>query len=594
MADQAGREPGRRLRLWQRWQLHPWGLIVGTIGFTLGLTPSLLPRTFLYQGLVSGMAAAIGYGLGVFLHLVWELWLRDTLRPHLSPQLQRIPARWRTIGELALLGAALLWLLGMVIFSLRWQRGIAELTRSQAYSIGEFLLVLPIGLGVWLLLVALARAIRWSTRKLSQLIPPGAGPSVQGITSWVAVLILGVFLIEQVIPGTIVRTAENVLANQYLEPEEGDVPPTVPQRSGHPQSHADWEGLGTYGMRFVNQGLDGEGLAELTGQPAREPIRVYAGLHNAGDNAERAQLLIDELIRTGATEREAVLLHFTTGTGWVNPQTAQAFELMYQGDTAYAAAQYSYLPSAYHFLAGGEDVTRGGRELISPVIDWWNTLPEEDRPRLYLYGESLGATGVESAFSGIRDISNSVDGILLTGPPNFSPLWQAFVDRRDPGTREVSPEYAGGMVVRFAQNPTQIRDFAADHTPWGPTRVLYIQHPSDPVVWWSPDLLFQEPDWLREPAGFDRLPAMSWLPVITFLQVSADLPMSQAVPDGHGHNYGDAMLDGLAAVAAPETGFSVAEIDELKPLLRQALQISGDDAHNPGPPIPEDLQVETR
>lgn len=588
MPDSA-EQPGAWTARWRRWQLHPWGLIAGTIGFTLGLTPSLLPRTYLYQALVSGLSAAAFYGLGVFLWAVWDQWIRDRVAPRLAPTVSRLPDRWRTIIEVTLTVAALVWLVVMVIFSLRWQRGIAELTQSEPYSIWQFLLIVPIGVAIWVVLLLLARGVRKLTRKLAQLAPDWLHPSASGVTAWMAVLVAGVVLIEQVIPGAIVSTAESRLANQYREPEEGDTQPVIEERSGYPGSHSEWEGLGQYGMRFVNQGLYQEQLAELTGEPAEEPIRVYVGLNNAPTNRERAQLLIDELIRTGATEREAVALNFTTGTGWVNPQAAQAFELLHGGDTAYAAAQYSYLPSAYHFLNDGEDVIRGGRELITPVIDWWNTLPEDDRPKLYLYGESLGASGVESAFSGIRDITNSVDGILLTGPPNFNPLWRTFVDRRDPGTREVSPEYAGGRMVRFAQNPDEIREFAADTTPWGPTRMLYVQHASDPVTWWSTDLLFQEPDWLAEPPGFDRLPAMTWMPVITFLQVSADLPMAQGVPDGHGHNYGNAMLDGFAAV---DGSVPVAEVDRLKPLLEKAFDMSGDSSYNPAPDVPEELLVE--
>ena len=34
--------------------------------------------------------------------------------------------------------------------------------------------------------------------------------------------------------------------------------------------------------------------------------------------------------------------------------------------------------------------------------------------------------------------------------------------------------------------------------------MLFLQHASDPIVWWSEDLLFNRPDWLREPPGRDR------------------------------------------------------------------------------------------
>jgi uncharacterized membrane protein len=45
---------------------------------------------------------------------------------------------------------------------------------------------------------------------------------------------------------------------------------------------------------------------------------------------------------------------------------------------------------------------------------------------------------------------------------------------------------------------------------------------------------------------------MSWYPIVTFWQVTADLTNAQSVPDGHGHNYGGLMLDGWVAVAAPD------------------------------------------
>ncbi|AGF71913.1 alpha/beta hydrolase [Corynebacterium halotolerans] len=563
------------VRVWNRWHLHPWGLIGATIMFALGLTPSLLPRDWFYQGLVSGLAAGIGYGLGTGLHAVWVRWLRDRLGPRLNRHLEELSDRTRAVLEIALIVVSLLWLVGMVIFSLRWQRGIAELTGARALGLWEYLLVLPVGGVVFLAVVLLGRGLRLLARWLSNRVPNRLTPSIRGVIAWLAVAVALVFVVEQAIPGTLVRIGERVFSARYADPEEGTVPPTIPERSASPGSHVDWDGVGTYGARFLNQGLHADQLSELTGRPAEEPIRLYAGIGNEPTDAGRAGLIIDELERTDATEREAMLVVVTTGTGWVNPQTAQAFELLYGGDTAVVAAQYSAMPSPLHFLAGGEEVRGAGREFVTPIVDWWNALPEEDRPKLYLYGESLGSTGIEAAFSGMRDIANSVDGILLTGPPRFNPLHTQFTERRDLGTPAVAPEYSGGLVVRFAAHTEQIRSWAGEPAEaWGPTRMLYVQHPSDPVAWWTPQLILREPDWLEEPAGHDRLPAMQWLPFITFLQVSADLPVSQNVPDGHGHNYGDAMLDGFAAIAGPGR-FTVADVDRLEPLLEEALGMAG-------------------
>ncbi len=564
------------IRLWNRWHLHPWGLIGATIMFALGLTPSLLPRDWFYQGLVSGLAAGIGYGLGRVTHLVWARWLHERFGPRLRHRLDELSDRARAMLELALTGVSLLWLVGMVAASLRWQRGIAELTGARAESLWEYLLVIPVGAVVFLAMLLLGRGLRWLARWLSDRVPNRLRPSVRGVIAWLAVTVAVVFLVEQAIPGTIVRVGERVFSTRYATPEGGTTPPTNPERSASPGSHVDWDGVGTYGSRFLNQGLDADELTGLTGRPAREPIRLYAGIGNEPTHEDRAALIIDELERTDATEREALLLVVTTGTGWVNPQTAQAFELLYDGDTAVVAAQYSAMPSPLHFLAGGEEVRGAGREFVTPLVDWWNALPEDERPKLYLYGESLGSTGIEAAFSGMRDIANSVDGILLTGPPRFNPLHTQFTERRDLGSTAVAPEYSGGLVVRFANHVEHIRSWAGESPEdWGPTRMLYVQRPSDPVVWWTPRLILREPAWLAEPAGHDRLPAMQWLPFITFLQVSADLPVSQNVPDGHGHNYGDVMLDGFAAIAGPGR-FTTADVDRIEPLLEEALELSDD------------------
>lgn len=369
---------------------------------------------------------------------------------------------------------------------------------------------------------------------------------------------IAIYTVENIIPGAIVSLGDRVFTAQNADPDPGTQRPTLSERSGSPTSDVDWDGVGLQGSRFLSSGAHKDELEQVTGKPAKEPIRAYAGLGNRDSNEGRAQLLIDELERTHAQDRKALLLTMTTGTGWVSSYSAQAFELLYGGDTAIAAAQYSAMPSVFHFFGGGSQVERAGEEFINPIVDWWNSLPEDDRPKLYLYGESLGTTGIEAAFSGVRDIANSVDGILLTGPPHFNRLRSQFVERRDPGSTEISPVYAGGLVVRFANDVDQVRRWGrVPEEEWGRTRMLYIQHPSDPVSWWSPELAFKEPDWMKEDTPYSRSRVMQWMSIITYLQVAADLPGAKDVPDGVGHNYGTSVLDGFAAIAGPDVARSI-------------------------------------
>lgn len=131
------------------------------------------------------------------------------------------------------------------------------------------------------------------------------------------------------------------------------------------------------------------------------------------------------------------------------------------------------------------------------------------------------------------------------------------------------PRYDNGRTVRFSMgnDAAQIARDAAE--PWEGTRVLFLQHPSDPIVWWSQDLLFSRPDWLAEPPGRDRTASMRWYPIITFWQVAADMTNASSVPGGHGHNYGDFILDGWAAVAPPP-GWTPADTERIRAAMQRA------------------------
>ena len=49
------------------------------------------------------------------------------------------------------------------------------------------------------------------------------------------------------------------------------------------------------------------------------------------------------------------------------------------------------------------------------------------------------------------------------------------------------------MLKPSELSPAEIAAVAA-RPRWQGTRVMFLQHASDPVVWWSPDLLFRKPD----------------------------------------------------------------------------------------------------
>jgi uncharacterized membrane protein len=324
-----------------------------------------------------------------------------------------------------------------------------------------------------------------------------------------------------------------------------------------------WDELGLQGRNFVGKGPTPADLEEFSGRPALEPVRAYAGLASADDVEDRAALAVRDLERAGGFERAVLVVVTTTGTGWVDPAASDSLEYEFNGDTAMVAMQYSYLPSWLSFLVDQVKARDAGRVLFDAVYGRWAQLPPDDRPELYVFGESLGTFGGEAAFSGLSDIGNRTDGVLWAGPPNFNALWRDIVADREEGSPEWLPVVDDGRTVRFAD---EAPDLDRPPGPWEEPRLVYLQNASDPIVWWSPQLVLGRPDWLEGERGPDVSEDMTWLPLVTFWQVTADLAFSTGVPDGHGHSYRADYVDAWAQVAQPP-GWTDADTARLRPLV---------------------------
>ncbi|MBF6466243.1 alpha/beta hydrolase [Nocardia beijingensis] len=520
------------------------GLVVATVFFALSVTPSLLPRDWLFQGLISGINAAIGYGAGCLLEWLFRLWVRPRLK--ISP-----PPTWAryAVKSAVLLTAALSAAL-MLVQSARWQREITALMGMEGTTTPAYLRTGLLSLAVGAAAVAVYRTLREIILFLARVlnrwvrVPRELAPAA----GFLVLVVLAVTIFNGVATQAFFAVANSAFSVRNDHTSVNAVQPQQPERSGSPASLAKWETLGFEGRWFVSHGPTASRITSVTGRPAKEPIRAYVGLESVEGDQQPAELAVAELERTGAFDRRALVVVTTTGTGWVNSLAAGAIEYMYDGDTAIVATQYSYLPSVLSFLADRNKAAAAGRDVFDAVYQHWTARPPEVRPKLLVYGESLGSQGSEAAFDGLADLRAKVDGALWVGPPNSNRLWQQFVARRDPGSREVEPLYADGLVVRFA---TDSADLARPSSEWRPPRIAYLQHASDPIVWWSPDLIFSRPDWLSEPRGSDVSSQMRWWPFVTFWQVAADLTNAQGVTDGHGHRYGSLVLDGWAAIAAP-------------------------------------------
>jgi len=542
-------EPGKPRRLLYVTLPGCWGaLIVGCLSFT----PSLLPRGGIVQGLVWGITAAIGYGLGVLAAWIWRAFAdREPRRP-----------RRRSWTALFITAAVLI----VVSFGVGqyWQYEIRKLMGVTDYSIPLVIASPFVAAAVFCLLLLIGRGLRGLYRWAATLLDRWIGRRAAHAVGWI--LVAG--LAYLVVSGLLLQGFVNVMNSAYSLRDtmtaEGIHQPTTSLRSGGPGSVIPWDTLGWQGRNFVGKGPSVSDVEKFTGQPAMEPIRIYSGLASAPDAPARAALAVKDLERAGGFGRKDLLVVTTTGSGWVDPALVDTFEYLSGGNCATVALQYSYLPSWLSYLVDQSKAREAGRELFDAVYGAWSQLPADQRPKLYVAGESLGSFGGEAAFSGEYSMANLTNGVLFAGPPNFNTLFREFSDHRDPGSPEVQPVYQDGRIVRFANDAS--REIPPAGQPWDGTRVLYLMHPSDPIVWWSPNLIFSKPDWLSEPPGADVLKGMFWMPFVTFWQVTADLPFATGVPGGHGHTYTSEYVDGFNAVMQP-AGITSEDLASLRKMI---------------------------
>ena len=269
--------------------------------------------------------------------------------------------------------------------------------------------------------------------------------------------------------------------------------------------------------------------------PAEEPIRVYVGMRSADTLQQRADLLLAELKRTGAFDRKVLVVATTTGSGFLDPAAVDPLEYLWHGDTAIAGMQYSYLPSWLSLLADQQNVQQTAQVAFRTIATYWQTLPEDSRPQLYLYGLSLGSNGVESILTSIDLLNEPINGAFMSGPPFVNRLHAELTTQRESGSPAWRPVYQDGRTVRFTAQQPALQSLPG---PWGPSRLAYLQHGSDPVVFFSGRLMLHKPEWLEsEQRAPDVSSRFTWTPLVTFWQVAMDLPAAGGVPWGYGHLY---------------------------------------------------------
>jgi uncharacterized membrane protein len=544
------------------------GILLGTLFFAASLTPSLIPRGWVLQGVLSGLCMAAGYGIGVAYRWLWgylEL-------PLPGPRENRILLR-AAAAVCAVVAVAFLWQASA------WQNSVRVLMELDPVDTARPFRVGILGCLVFALILGFARLFHLTHRLISARLGQGMPRRVANVVSVIMAATLFWVVLDGVVFERALRFADTTFQRLDAREEVEAGAPADPARTGSSASLIAWEDLGRTGRNFVSasptaaelEGLLGEvegGVANGDGAaasfPVLEPIRVYVGLNAAETPAERAELALAELERVGAFDRSVLVIGVPTGTGWMDPRAMQTLETLHRGDVATVAVQYSYLPSWLTLLTDEAYGAETGDALFDAVYGRWTELPRAGRPKLYLYGLSLGAHNSQQSADLYDVIGDPFHGALWVGPPFRSGTWRDFVRQRAPGSSAWLPRFRDGSVVRF-MNQWEVSH--PPETPWSPLRIMYLQYAGDPITFFEPETLYRRPGWLEAPRGPDVSEKVRWIPVVTFLQLVGDLAIGDQAPVGYGHVYAaEHYVDAWVAVMDPP-GWTEEGIRRLKEVL---------------------------
>ena len=528
------------------------GLLLATLFFAFSLTPSLVPRPFSFQGVISGLSFTAGYALGVFGRWFWD-YVELPLPGRDATRIFRIVAS----GVCSIVAIAFLWQTSQWQDDLRSMMGMEPEGAMPSYGIALMTLL------VFGVLIQFARLFRRTFQFLSLRLARYISDHVAHAISILAAGILFWSVIDGVVVSLFLRATNNSYQQLDALIQDDLERPDDPMKTGSEASLIAWSDLGRQGRKFMSSGPTAQMLSDFFGEPVPEPVRIYVGLNAADTPEERAELALQELIRVNAFDRSVLLLVTPTGTGWIDPAALDTVEYLHRGDIATVTAQYSYLPSALSLITEGEYGAEMARALFEKVYFYWTNLPRDHRPKLYLHGLSLGALNSDRSFDVYDIIQDPFDGALWSGPPFRSETWRKVTQERDPDSPVWLPRFRDGAVVRFMNQYTGLND---DNTPWGSFRIAYLQYASDPITFFDSHAFFREPEWMQAPRGPDVSPHLRWYPVVTMLQLAADMAVG-STPPGFGHIFAAKhYIDAWLALTEPK-GWTEDRLNRLRALF---------------------------
>jgi uncharacterized membrane protein len=315
-----------------------------------------------------------------------------------------------------------------------------------------------------------------------------------------------------------------------------DKPPGSLFVSGGPESTVPFDTLSREGRRFVNMVLTRDEISSVMGQePVADPIRVFVGLDTAVEVEDRVDIVMDELVRTKAFERKVLCLASPTGSGYINYVLAESLEYLTLGDSAIVTMQYSLLPSPMSLTRTGLAVEQN-RDLMHAITGYLRGMDPDARPRLVLFGESLGALTTQdiwrhrSVEAMDRDFVHSSIFLGTPSATEFAKSWRLNPAKVDPDGRMLEVDSFAEYLALSEAHRERVRH-------------VLISHYDDPIPKFGTNLLLRRPWWLgpaeQRPPGIPR--SSTWRPGTSFVLTGVDMVNAMEVIPGtfgrRGHDY---------------------------------------------------------
>ena len=515
------------------------GVVGALVMYGVSVSPSLLARSWQWHAVASGVLSAVGYIVGLTIQRFYAL-----VVPRLGVEItapQSVSIAFRAV----LLLGFFLWFLRWLLQSYRERKRANYLVGMRGETLGEYLLGTFCAFILMLALLGIAWGLQWIGRAIVSVLSQWMHMVFALALSLLILVVIVYALTSQVLLKLGINFFTRHARKMNNRTAKGIVQPQVPERSGSPHSLSSWRAVGGQGRVFLGRGPSCADIEAVTGCAAMEPIRVYAGMPEEGQSLQStADLVVEELHRTGAFDRAVILIATSTGSGWVDEWQVQPLEYLTRGNCATASMQYSFVPSSINFLTDLDVSEEAAVILFETIRRAVDEIPEDRRPALFVCGESLGAYASQHVFSGIVDVLSRTDGALWVGTPAFTPMHAELTAIRHRGSPEVAPVVANGRHVRFVNVPENLWAdvYGRELGDWNYPRIVYAQHPSDPVVWWNSELVWHKPDWISEKVDGDVSPHMQYTRGATYIQVLVDMPVAGTAPGGHGHTYHEELI----------------------------------------------------